>query len=107
METEYHMTEGELVIPMPQELDHHAAKTLGREIDFLIDTWQIKRLVFDFKDTEFMDSSGIGVIIGRKKTMDLYGGRVCALHLGDRVQQIFEKSGLLRLVEIEDGKEER
>lgn len=107
METQYHMTKGELVIPMPRELDHHAARTLGREIDFLIDTWQIKLLAFDFQETEFMDSSGIGVIIGRKKTMDLYGGRVCAIHLNDRVRQIFEKSGLSRLIETEEREGEK
>lgn len=105
METQYHMTKGELVIPMPQELDHHAAKTMGREIDFLIDTWQVKRLVFDFRDTEFMDSSGIGVMMGRKRTMDLYGGHVCARHLNERVRQIFEKSGLFRMVEMEESEE--
>ena len=107
METEYHMDKQELVVPMPQELDHHAAKTLGRELDFLVDSWQIKRLVLDFDNTRFMDSSGIGVIIGRKKTMDLYGGQLQVIHLGDRVRQIFEKSGLLRLVETADSGEER
>ena len=107
METEYHMEKQELIIPMPKELDHHAAKTLGRGIDFLVDSWQIKKLVLDFAETQFMDSSGIGVIIGRKKTMDLYGGQLQVMHLGERARQIFEKSGLLRLVETADSGEER
>ncbi|MCI7321777.1 MAG: anti-sigma factor antagonist [Lachnospiraceae bacterium] len=107
METAYHMQKQELIVPMPKELDHHAAKTLGREIDFLVGSWQIKRLVLDFTDTQFMDSSGIGVIIGRKKTMDLYGGQLVVTHLGERARQIFEKSGLLQLVETVDDGEER
>lgn len=107
MDTEYHMESGELIVPMPRELDHHAAKKLGREIDFLIDSWQVKRLVFDFGETQFMDSSGIGVIIGRKKTMDLYGGRLSVINLSERVSQIFEKSGLFRLIGTGEGEEER
>lgn len=102
METQYHITKDELVVPMPKEVDHHVAQTLSREIDFLIDSWQVKRLVFDFAETEFMDSSGIGVMIGRKKTMELYRGEVHAIHLGERVRQIFEKSGLFRIIIIDE-----
>ena len=107
MDSQYHMAKEELVVPMPRELDHHAAKTLGREIDFLIDSWQVKKLILDFAETEFMDSSGIGVIIGRKKRMDLYGGELNVCHLGERVQQIFEKSGLFSLLGVSCSKKER
>ena len=102
MDVQYHVTKEELVIPMPQEVDHHVAKNLGREIDFLIDSWHIKRLVFDFRETEFMDSSGIALMIGRKKTMDLYRGEIHAIHLGERICQIFEKSGLFRIIIVDE-----
>lgn len=107
MDSQYHIAREELVVPMPRELDHHAAKTMGKEIDFLIDSWQVKKLILDFAETEFMDSSGIGVIIGRKKRMDLYGGKLQVIHLGERVQQIFEKSGLFLLLESDGEQEER
>jgi stage II sporulation protein AA (anti-sigma F factor antagonist) len=102
MDLQYQLTEGKLVVPMPKEVDHHIAKNMSREIDFLIDSWHVRDLVFDFADTDFMDSSGIGILIGRKRIMDLYCGDVCAVHLGERVTQIFEKSGLFRIIRIAD-----
>ena len=102
MEAAYRKEADCMIVPMPREVDHHVAKNLGREIDFLIDSWHIKRLVFDFRETEFMDSSGIGLMIGRKKTMDLYRGEVHAIHLGERICQIFEKSGLFRIIIVDE-----
>jgi stage II sporulation protein AA (anti-sigma F factor antagonist) len=106
MDLQYRITEEELVVDMPRELDHHVAQKLSRQVDFLIDSWHIRTLVFDFADTEFMDSSGIGVMIGRKKTMELHSGEMIARNLGERVTKIFEKSGLLRMIRVEEtGKE--
>ena len=62
-----------LIYQMPAEVDHHVAKDMCRELDRLVETYRIKELVLDFSRTEFMDSSGIGVIIGRSKTMHFYG----------------------------------
>ncbi len=107
MEVQYQITEDKLVIPMPKEVDHHVAKNLSREIDFLVDSWHVKKLVFDFAETEFMDSSGIGVMIGRKNTMERYSGEICAVHLGERVKKIFEKSGLLRIIPVDETEEGR
>jgi stage II sporulation protein AA (anti-sigma F factor antagonist) len=102
MDLQYQLTEEKLVVPMPREVDHHIAKNMSREIDFLIDSWHVRNLIFDFANTDFMDSSGIGILIGRKRMMDLYRGEVSAVHLGERVTQIFEKSGLFRIIRIAD-----
>lgn len=107
MELQYRITKDELVVPMPREVDHHVAKNLSREIDFMIDSWHVRKLVFDFSDTEFMDSSGIGVLIGRKKTMELYSGEVYAVHMGEHVSKIFEKSGLSRIIRMDETAERR
>lgn len=98
MELQYKI-EGEcLFVPMPREVDHHAAKGISREIDFLIDSWHVKNVVFDFSETEFMDSSVIGVMIGRTRTMELYRGDVYAVHMNERARRIFEKSGMERII---------
>lgn len=107
MELKYEITEDKLVVPMPKEVDHHVAKNLSREIDFMVDSWHVRKLVFDFSDTEFMDSSGIGVLIGRKKTMELYAGEVFAVNLGEHVEKIFEKSGLFRIICVDETAEGR
>lgn len=101
MELQYQIQKDRLVVPMPKEVDHHVAKNLSREIDFLVDSWHVKTLVFDFARTDFMDSSGIGVLLGRRKTMELYSGELCAINLGERVEKIFEKSGLFRVITVE------
>ena len=75
MELQYQITKEQLIVPMPKEVDHHIAKTISREIDFLIDSWHVRKLIFDFAETDFMDSSGIGVLIGRKKDYGYAQGR--------------------------------
>ena len=48
MELQYQITKEQLIVPMPKEVDHHIAKTISREIDFLIDSWHVRKLIFDF-----------------------------------------------------------
>ena len=90
-----------LMVYVPKELDHHFARQITDSVDKELEKGQIRQLVFDFSQTAFMDSSGIGVLIGRSKTMELHSGKVTAVHLGERVQKIFEKSGLYRIIETE------
>lgn len=87
---------------MPKELDHHVAQPLCRELDMLIESFGVRELELDFAGTEFMDSSGIGVVIGRSKTMQFRGGKVSVVHLGKRVAMIFESIGLQKLVEVKE-----
>lgn len=89
---------GCLVVYVPKELDHHEAGRLKMETDLMIDAYHVKKLVFDFSKTEFMDSSGIGVIIGRCRNIGYYGGEVVAQNLNDRVKKIFRVSGLHTLI---------
>ena len=107
MELQYQITKEQLIVPMPKEVDHHIAKTISREIDFIIYSWHVRKLIFDFAETDFMDSSGIGVLIGRKKTMDMHRGEICARNLGERAQKIFDKSGLTQIILVESGREEK
>ena len=69
MECKYQLKDGCMRIAMPKEVDHHCAEQLRKEADLLIGAYHIRKLVFDFAGTEFMDSSGIGVLIGRCKNM--------------------------------------
>ena len=91
MEAAYRKEADCMIVPMPREVDHHVAGNMSREIDLLAESWHVHRIVFDFAGTDFMDSSGIGILIGRKKTMDMHAGKVTAVNLGERVYKIFEK----------------
>ena len=64
---QYELKDNSLRVMVPKELDHHSSIDLRSQTDMLLQTYHVKNLVFDFKDTEFMDSSGIGMMIGRCK----------------------------------------
>ena len=100
MECKYQLKDGCMRISMPKEVDHHYATQLRKEADLLIGAYHVRRLVFDFAETDFMDSSGIGVLIGRCKKMGNGGGEVVAEHLSERIQKIFVVSGLHKMIRV-------
>ena len=67
MEAAYRKEADCMIVPMPREVDHHVAGNMSREIDLLAESWHVHRIVFDFAGTDFMDSSGIGIIDRKKK----------------------------------------
>ena len=99
-EKKYEVKRTRLIYQMPKELDHHVAQQLCKELDMLVESFGIKELELDFAQTEFMDSSGIGVIIGRSKTMQYRGGKIKASHLSRRVAMVFQSVGLQKIVEV-------
>ncbi len=93
-----------LVIRMPAELDHYIAETIREEADRVIREENINEIEFDFRNTDFMDSSGIGVIMGRYQNIRLLGGSVKATHVNERVHKILYLSGITKVIEIEREK---
>ena len=106
MEKYCELSEGCLMIHVPKELDHHEANQLKMEADLMIDACQVRKVIFDFSQTEFMDSSGIGVIIGRCRNMGYYGGEVYARNLNERLKKIFLVSGLHKLIRTDETERE-
>ena len=100
MENQYELKDGFLRVRIPKELDHHSAIGLRAETDMLIRTYHVRHLIFDFSRTEFMDSSGIGIILGRYKKISCFGGRVYAVNVDNRIRRILLLSGLENIVEI-------
>ena len=80
--------------------DHHNAEEIRKRSDYLIDQNHIRYVIFDFTDTTFMDSSGIGVIMGRYKRIYMLGGEVCAVHTSERMKKILTMSGVTRIMQI-------
>ena len=75
---QYQIKENCLTIFLPAEVDHHNAEEIKREADKVIEEQHIKYVIFDFGRTNFMDSSGIGVLIGRSRNLSFSGGQVVA-----------------------------
>ena len=101
----YQVQENCLTIFLPNELDHHNAEDIRKHADELIEQHQIKCVIFDFANTNFMDSSGIGVIMGRYKLIYLLGGEVWAVHAIERVKKILTMSGVTRIIQIYEEEE--
>ena len=81
-----------------EDLDHHNAEYIRVTSDELLEQYPVNRIIFDFTGVEFMDSSGIGVVMGRYKQMQYAGGAVYVCGVGKHVDRIFQMSGLYRLV---------
>ena len=88
-----------LIASLEGELDHHSTESIRSEIDRAIVSGQVKHLIFDLSRLSFMDSSGIGLVIGRYKTMHSLGGRVAVAASG-RMLRIIKMSGLTRLISV-------
>ncbi len=88
-----------LVLHISEELDHHAAGQISKTIDVLIEKGTVKNVVFDFSGMTFMDSSGIGMVMGRYRKMQYFGGSVYVTGVGSGVDRIFAMSGLYKIVQ--------
>ena len=101
---QYQVEENCLTIFLPQEVDHHNAEDIRKEADQVIEENHIRHVIFDFENTNFMDSSGIGVIMGRYRHVFLLGGEVWAVHASDRMRRILNMSGVTKIMQIyEEG----
>lgn len=95
-----------LVIKPDEELDESNAAKIRTEADKLIKKTGIKNVLFDMRRVSFMDSSGIGVIMGRYRTVCTLGGRVAVFGMSHNIRRIIEMSGIFDLVLITDKMQE-
>ena len=83
------------------EIDHHNAKEIREELDRFIMSSQPKELEIDFKGISFMDSSGIGLIMGRHKLISECGGVLVVKNPQLYIKRVLKLSGIERLVRID------
>lgn len=98
--------ENRTVAVLSGELDHHSAKTIRAEIDYAIREKHPQELIIDFSDVGFMDSSGIGLVMGRCKVMGESGGKVKVKNPSLHIKKVMRLSGIDRLAEICSDEEE-
>ncbi len=97
---EFAIIDNYLCIKMPGEVDHHGAAIIRECADRLILDDKVKNIVFDFEDTTFMDSSGLGIIIGRYRKISCFGGKVYAINANERIGRLLKASGMSSIIEI-------
>lgn len=98
MEYELRLEQEWLWIVLPEELDHFQADDIRRAVNEKMQEKYVKYVVFDFSQTQFMDSSGIGLIAGRYREMAVRGGQVYVSNVSKPMQKVLTMSGLYRIV---------
>lgn len=89
-----------LIASMSSEIDHHAAKGIRNAIDSELRVGGLKKIILDFSAVTFMDSSGIGLIIGRAAKADEVGASVLVTGLNGTLGRIVRMSGVERLQNV-------
>ncbi len=95
-----------LTVRLAGELDHFCAQSVRRELDRLIADPGVRTLILDFSNLQFMDSSGIGVILGRYRQMRDRGGCVAVTCMNRHIARIFHMSGMDRIIRQIDQTQE-
>ncbi len=89
-----------LLVKVTGELDHHMAEKIKTAVDEKLRCTNAVNVIFDFSGLEFMDSSGIGVIMGRYKKVRTLGGRVIAICVNAGILRIMEMSGMDKIIKL-------
>ena len=100
MVTEIKNDNGTAVALLKGEIDHHNAKSLRAELDHYIVTVQPERFAIDFGGITFMDSSGIGLIMGRSKLMKECGGSLDIRNAQPYITRVLKLAGVERIVRV-------
>ena len=101
MAVELQTQEKTLIAILSGEIDHHCAQPMRAEIDAKIDDLQPSVLVLDFAGVTFMDSSGIGLIMGRHRTREAIGGSVIVRDPPPHIRRVIRLSGMERIAQIQ------
>ena len=98
MESFYKNEDKQLIFKMDEEIDECTAQKIRRRLDNEIEKHMPKEIIFDFSDVSFMDSAGIGLLIGRYKLANMLGGKVQVANMTSPVRKIFQMSGMQRII---------
>ena len=90
-----------LTVVLSGTLDHHAARGAREQIDAQIAETGCRRLVLDLAEVDFMDSAGIGLILGRLGRMNDVGGELVIRRAGQSIMKLITMAGIDRYVKIE------
>ena len=105
MESQYYSEEKLLILKLTEEIDECTAQNIRRKADYEIEKYIPRKVIFDFNNVTFMDSAGIGLIIGRYRIVNMLGGTIEILNVTDNIKKVLELSGLTKIVRITESEE--
>ncbi len=100
MNIDYDENDKVLTFKITEEIDHHWLEGQRRKVDDEIERYIPKRVVFDFDKVTFMDSAGIGMLIGRYKLVKMIGGELEMQNVKPNIRKILEMSGIPKIIKI-------
>lgn len=105
METKFYKKDKVLVFKITEEIDDNSVQKIRRRADYEIERYMPRKVIFDFNSVTFMDSAGIGLIIGRYRIANMLGGTVEIANVTDSIKKVLELSGLLKIIKITELEE--
>lgn len=94
------VVDGIVVIRLKGELDHHVVEQIRNEIEAELERHRHRGLVISFSGIDFMDSSGLGLILGRYRTMTQHRGNMALCEVSPALRRLFELSGILKIIPV-------
>ncbi|MCH6268382.1 MULTISPECIES: anti-sigma F factor antagonist [Neobacillus] len=94
-----------LLIRLSGELDHHTADELREKASSVIENNGIRHIVLNLAQLTFMDSSGLGVILGRYKQIKQVHGEMVVCAISPAIQRLFDMSGMFKIIKMEPTEE--
>jgi stage II sporulation protein AA (anti-sigma F factor antagonist) len=95
-----------LIVRLKGELDHHTADVVKTRMEEAIAKRDAAHVILSLKDLSFMDSSGLGVILGRYKQITAKGGKMVVCEVSPAVYRLFELSGLFKIISIQENEKQ-
>ncbi|GGB33941.1 anti-sigma F factor antagonist [Virgibacillus dakarensis] len=105
LETMFDVKEDVLIVRLSGELDHHETENLRNEWKDMMYKNAVKHVVLNLESVSFMDSSGLGVILGRYKEVLQLGGEMVICSVSPAVNRLFEMSGIFKIVRLEENEQ--
>ena len=102
MDVNYVKEDKLLMINFTEEIDHHTTEKIRRRADYEIERYIPRKIIFDFNKVSFMDSAGIGLVVGRYKNAVALGAKVEIINVNEAVYKILKMSGITRLIPIKE-----
>lgn len=106
MKVEHFLKERILKVMITEEIDHHTSSMIRTRLDYEISRLRPKKVIINLENVNFMDSAGIGLMIGRYKTINSYGGILVIENVNSKLMRIFEMAGLPKIIKFKENEKE-
>ena len=100
MKINHYLEEKILEVIITEEIDHHSSSIIRTRLDYEISRFRPKKVIIDLERVKFMDSAGIGLIIGRYKVIKSFDGELEIKNSSEKLMRIFEMAGLPKIIKF-------